>query len=351
MTVTFSNDKYNSATADSSFNADKIGVILTVEPVKGIVGEDITLVAHVTDENGNEVSGGNLVFKINGRTLREDGRFDTDEANPMKFHVKDGIVTYTMNAYKQLTGAENIKAVYSGSYRYESCRSEIANASVILRTAQVSVDVTPSVAKQNTDIVFTAKLTDITENATNATCITTNASVLFKINGVSMKDENGNPNWVPATSTVVNYVYHVPAGMAGVYVDGSTRNYTVEAVYNNTLFYRDVRNTTDFNVERSIVNVNFESTTVKNNVLSVKAKFTDYEGNNLVGTNKICIKINGITYKEDGQTKYFYVDDGDIDISGIKLDEGTVVKSVTIVTGDRCAYLSARTTTTDISTS
>ena len=86
-------------------------------------------------------------------------------------------------------------------------------------------------------------------------------------------------------------------------------------------------------------------------MLSVKGTFTDYENDLLVGNNKICVKINGITYKENNETKYFTVRNGIVDLSGIKIDSGTKVKSVTLVTGDTSAYLSARETTKDISTS
>ena len=350
VTVKFTDKNYKPATANTSFELSKVKTKVVVDSVEGTVGEDITLVAHVYDENGNPVTGGNLVFKLNGRTLRTDGRFDTDVADPWKFKVVNGIVTFTMKADLYLRAGKNITASYSGSYMYESAKGNVAEANIRKRTAQVQVTVIPTKAKQDTDIVFTAKLRDVTKNATNTTCLTTNATLLFKINGVSLKDSNGKAEWLPVTDSVVNYVYHVPTGMGGVDEKG-IKNYTVEAVYNNIMFYPDVRNSSDFHVQRSIVNINFESTTVKNNVLSVKASFTDYENEYLIGDNKICVKINGKTYQENGKTKYFTVHNGKVDLTGIKLSAGTKVKSVMLVTGDRQAYLSARATTTDIVTS
>ena len=350
VTVKFVDDNYKTATVDKKFDANKVAAIVKVESVIGTVGEDITLVAHVTDEKGNKITGGNLVFKLNGRSLREDGRFDTDSANVIKFHVENGLVTFTMKADLYLRAGKNITASYSGSSVYESAKGNVAVANIRKRNANVVVTVTPNPAKQNTDIVFTATLTDVTKNAKNTTCLTTNGEVIFKINGVTIKDKNGANLKIPVEHSVVNYVYHVPTGTAGINEKG-IRNYTVEAVYNNSMFYPDSRNTTTYNVERSIVNVNFESASVKNDVLSVKATFTDYENNNLVGTNKICVKINGKTYQENGKTKYFNVRNGNVDLTGIKLSSGTKVKSVTLVTGDRQAYLSARATTTDITTS
>ena len=349
VTVSLESNEYSAPSVNTSFEASKVKTIVTVPSINGIVGEDITLTAYVTDEDGNPVTGGNLVFKLNGRTLREDGRFDTDDANPIKFKVQNGIVTYTMKADLYLRAGKNITASYSGSYKYEAAKGNVAEANIKKRTAQVTVSVTPNPAKQNTDIVFTATLNDITPNATNKTCLTTDAYVLFKINGKTLKDDNNNSLRIKADHSVVNYVYHVPTGTGGVDENG-LKDYTVEAVYDNPVFYPDTRNTSVYHVDRSIVNINFIKTSVSNDVLSVKATFTDYENNYLVGDNKICVKINGITYKENGETKYFTVHDGKVDITGIKLGSGTTVKSVMLVTGDRQAYLGARATTTDITT-
>ncbi|WP_292474989.1 Ig-like domain-containing protein, partial [Methanosphaera sp.] len=351
VSVTYESDIYKSATNSTNFTLTKIKTIVTVDSIVGTVGEKITLVAHVTDENGNKVSGGNLVFKINGKTLRMDGRFDTNDTDPMKFKVVDGIVTYTMNVELYLRAGKNITASYSGSYCYEEAKGNVASVGIRKRNAELTVEVVPNPAKQNSDTVFIVKLRDVTPNGTNKTCITTDAGLILKVNGITLKDEDGKKVYVKADSTTVTYTYHVPTGMAGVDNNGNIRNYTVEAVYNNSMFYPDTRNTSVFNVQRSIVNINFEDVTVKNNMLSVKGTFTDYENDLLVGNNKICVKINGITYKENNETKYFTVRNGIVDLSGIKIDSGTKVKSVTLVTGDTSAYLSARETTKDISTS
>ena len=348
VSVSYSSCNYNPTKATTTFNVNKLKVTVKVNAIKGTVGENITLVAKVTDENGNPVTDGTLVFKLNGRSLRVDNRFDTSNASIKKFNVKNGTVTFTMKADKYLLGAVNITASYSGSGKYESKDGNVAKASINKRTATIKVSVSPSTTKQNKNITFTITLADITKNATNKTCLTTNASIILKVNGVTLKNADGSVMRIPVTSSVMKYVYYIPSGMAGVDDEGNVRNYTVEAVYDNDLFVSNVRNTSVFHVERSPVNINFKSTTVKNNVLSIKATFTDYQNNNLVGTNKICVKINGETYKVNGTTKYFNIKDGVVDLTGIKIKSGTTVESVTLVTGDRQAYESARVTTTKI---
>ncbi|WP_323736131.1 Ig-like domain repeat protein [Methanosphaera sp. ISO3-F5] len=347
VTVKYDGDDYKSSTASTTFTIKKVKTIVTVESIKAVVGEDITFTAHVTDEFGNKVTGGNLVFKVNGRTLRVDGHFNTNNTSPLKLSVEDGIVTITLKAELYLRDGKNITASYSGSSKYEEAKANTAEMSVTKRYAQVTVNVTPKMAKQNSDIVFTATLRDVTKNATNKTCLTIGGDVIFKINGVTIK-ENGKVKRINATSTVINYAYHVPSGMGGYDANGQ-RNYTVEAVYNNSMYYPGARGSNIFNVQRSIVNINFLKTTLKGNVLSVKATFTDYENKYLVGQNKVCVKINGVTYKENGKAKYFTVSDGKVDLTGIKVASGTKVKSVMLVTGAREGYLGARETTTSIS--
>ena len=352
VTARYNGDSsHKTKTVTTSYNIAKVKVKLTVDSVKGTIGEDITLTAHIVDEKGNPVNGGNIVFKLNGRTLRLDGRFDTNTASPYKFKVVNGLVTYTMKADLYLRAGKNITASYSGSYKYESAKGNVAVANIRKRSAQLSVKVLPGKVKQNNDIVITVKLRDVTSKARNTTSIYTNASLLLKINGVTLKDKSGNNILVPVEGTVVNYVYHVPSGTGAVDNDGKIRNYTVEAVYINSGFYPDTRNKTYYNVERSIVNVNFKRVTVKGNVLSVKANLTDYENKLLVGTNKVCLKINGKTYKQNGKVYYVSVRNGNVDLKNIKLAKGTKVKSLTLVTGPRQPYYGARLTTTDILTS
>ena len=352
VTARYNGDSsHKTKTVTTSYNIAKVKVKLTVDSVKGTIGEDITLTAHIVDEKGNPVNGGNIVFKLNGRTLRLDGRFDTNTASPYKFKVVNGLVTYTMKADLYLRAGKNITASYSGSYKYESAKGNVAVANIRKRSAQLYVKVLPGKVKQNNDIVITVKLRDVTSKARNTTSIYTNASLLLKINGVTLKDKSGNNILVPVEGTVVNYVYHVPSGTGAVDNDGKIRNYTVEAVYINSGFYPDTRNKTYYNVERSIVNVNFKRVTVKGNVLSVKANLTDYENKLLVGTNKVCLKINGKTYKQNGKVYYVSVRNGKVDLKNIKLAKGTKVKSLTLVTGPRQPYYGARLTTTDILTS
>ena len=132
-----------------------------------------------------------------------DGRFDTNDTDPMKFKVVDGIVTYTMNVELYLRAGKNITASYSGSYRYEEAKGNVASVGIRKRNAELTVEVVPNTAKQNSDIVFIVKLRDVTPNGTNKTCITTDAGLILKVNGITLRKEDGKVDYVNVDSTTV----------------------------------------------------------------------------------------------------------------------------------------------------
>ena len=277
-----------------------------------------------------------------------DDRFDTDIAAVHKLSVIDGIVEYTIPADLYLRNGKNISASYSGSYKYESAKSNTAIASIKLRDAKLQVTTSNNLVKQHDNITFIARIEDTAVNASNNGLINQNASVFFKINGVSIRDDGGNIIYVPVINSVATYDYSTNI-MASVDKDNNLRNYTVTAVYVNPNYYPTVRNTTYFNIEKSDVTINVTSATVNGNLLSLKATLKDYLGYNLVGENKVCVKINGVTYKENNLNKYFKISNGILDIDGIDIGDNTI-RNVEIITGERQAYNGARVTINDIVT-
>lgn len=327
----------------------KRATIVTIDPIKGIIGEKITLTAHVIDEKGNSVSGGNLVFKLNGKTLRIDGSFNST-ASPLKFKVVNGTVEYTMIADLYLRNAKNITATYSGSSACESNTSNVAEAQIAKRSATIKVT-TINNTLADKDIVFTANITDVTPHAENITAVDNGGYVIFKINGKTLKDENDSPIKVAVENNIASYVYHVPVGTASVDANGNLRSYTVTAVYANDIFYPDTRNITAFSVEKSPINIQFGEVVINNatKTLSIKGNITDYNNNLLVGTNKVCVKVNGVTIKdENNKTIYYTVNNGNIDLSNINVSNFKKYNNVMIVTGDRQAYLEGRNSTSNI---
>lgn len=325
--------------------------IITVEPINSVVGEEITLIAHITDNNNRAITGGNLVFKINGKTLRTDGKFNS-EASPLKFKVVNGSVVYTIPAELYLRGAVNVTASYSGTYRYIQNRSNVANASVALRNATVTVTVNPNQVNQDTDINYTVKVTDTSTDCKNTTIIN-DGYVIFKLNGITINDTDNSTLLVPVNNGTATYTYHVPRGTSAVVGNGNLtlRTYNVTATYINKAFNPSNNANATYNVLKSKININFANVTMNNSTktLSIKANITDYNNNLVVGTNKICVKINGNTVRDsEGNVIYYYINNGSIDLSNINITTKSKINNITIVTGDREAYTDCRSTTSKI---
>ncbi|WP_302852626.1 hypothetical protein, partial [Methanosphaera stadtmanae] len=341
--VYLGNNTHDASYDITLFTANKLKTTVTVYPVSGIIGENITLIAKITDEYGNLVNGGNLVFKLNGKTLREDGSFNST-ANPLKLKVENGFVRYNLHLDMYLRNIKNVTASYSGSYIYESARAQEATVIVGKRMTQLNVTTSTTTVKQNTNITFTVKIADITPNAENRTINT--GRVIFKINGKTIKDDDGNIVFSDIINNTATYTYHIPQGMASVDKNNTLRNYTVEAVYADKI-YQETKNTTVFHVEKSDISIDINNVSVSktDKTMNVTAKILDYQGNFVVGTNKICLKVNGVTLKdENNQTIYYTINNGVIDLKNIIIPVKNV-NNITIVTGDRQAYNSGCNTT------
>ena len=328
---------------------DVINVKITLQPVKGVIGETITLQATLKDTDYLLVTGGNLAFKLNGKTLRSDGRFDSN-APAMKFSVKNGIVTYTIKADLYLRNAKNLTASYSGTNIYNESKSSSVTAQIQKRNAQVTVTTTPTRTKQYETLTFKITAKDVTKNGKNNTLISDNTKVMLKVNGVTLKNNKGKTLYITLDKKAqATYKYTIPAGTGGITVSKAQRNYKVEAIFVGDNYYPGARNSTSFQVERSPTTVTITQAKVtKTNVLNVKAMLKDYKGNNLIGTNKVTIKINGKSYTKNGKPVYWTVKNGNVDLMGIQIDPKTTIKRVMLVTGERQAYTEGRTETTNI---
>lgn len=346
VNVDYRDENHYMNTTSTTVTVIKIGVRIVVDDIVARVGEYITFHASLTDEYANKVNGGNLVFKLNGRTLRSDGRFDTNTTSVLKFNVKDGLVECTLIADLYLRHGKNISASYSGSYKYLGAKSNTALASIQLRYADINVTTSTNRIKHHENITFTAKLNDVTPKSTK-NYLNNGTNVMFKINGVTIKDKQNNNIRVVVKDNTALLNYNITS-MAGIGRNNQIRDYIVTAVYDSPYYYPvNNKNTTTFNVERSPVNINIHEARVNGNSLSIKANLTDYLGYNIVGKSKICIKINGVTFKENNSTKYYTIKDGQIDLKNINVN-GMKVKRLEIVTGQRLAYCSSRETTTSI---
>ena len=340
-------DEYKSSSTTVKVNVKKIDVKVTVKSVRGTVGETITLKASVVDKYGNKVNGGNIVFKLNGRSLRTDLKFDTNDTEPYKISVKNGVVTVKLTADLYLRAGKNITASYSGTNTFNSAKANVAKAKINKRKAKITFSVTPKITKQDKNLKFSINLTDITPKSKKS-LVNKDAYVMFKINGKTLKNSNKKILKVKVVNNTVKYIYRVPLGTSGIKA-GKVRNYTVSVVYSNPDFYSCSINKDTYTVKRSATSIVIKSATIKKGKLSVKASILDEYKKFVVGKNKVTIKIDGHTYKVKNKTVKFRVKNGIINLSGIKINSKKI-KTLTLVNGERQSYYASSATTKKVKT-
>ena len=329
----------------------KTATKVSVDPVTGTVGEKITLTAHVKTIHNGLVTGGNIAFKLNGKTLRTDGKFNSN-APAQKVSVKNGVATISIIADKYIRDAKTVSASYSGTSTYtENSTKTTTNAQIKLRNAKITVTTSPRMQSQYNIIRFTAKVSDVTGGKTSNLKDNSDDYVFWKVNGRTLTFSNGAQVKSRLKDGVATYDYVVPRGMAGISVSKQVRNYSVTAGFASSNYYPGSKTNTYFNVYRSNVTIKLSKITANMNShqLAVKGTIVDYKSNKVIGTNKINLKINGKSLLNNNKAVYVSAKDGVIDFVVDFPASIANVKSVTLVTGERCAYTEGRVTTTSIS--
>jgi hypothetical protein len=180
---------------------------LTIEYTTPIAGQNVTLTAKLTDQLGNNINGGKVVFKINGKTIK-----DTN-GKVIYAKVVNGTATVTYNipstyADKNIT----IEAVYSGTNKYNSARTQ-TNTTIQKTTPTFTTeDVTATIGET---ITLKATITDGNK-------IINTGKVVFKINGKTVKDANGKVIYAKITNGIATVNYTIPTSY-------KAKNYTLTA--------------------------------------------------------------------------------------------------------------------------
>ncbi|MBE6485713.1 MAG: hypothetical protein E7Z85_02585 [Methanosphaera stadtmanae] len=311
----------------------KVATIVTVSPASATAEDNMTLTANIKGVDGTSVNGGTVVFKINGKTISD------------KISVKNGKVTATVVAVKGFNNG-NITASYSGSTNYLANSTKTpAKATVNLREAKLTLTVTPTTQKQYETIQFTAKVTDSVTN--KAPADNTKSYVIFKINGVTLKDSSNNVIRVKVNNGVATYNYVVPAGMAGYTADNQVRYYNASTSFFHPDYNTPARPIAKFTVQRSPVTITTTQliANMTSKKLIIKGNIKDYKNNNVIGTSKLNVKINGVTLKINNANTVT-LENGIINLVIDIPANVNNIKNITLVTGAKTAYEGYRTTIT-----
>ncbi|AWX32561.1 Ig-like domain repeat protein [Methanosphaera sp. BMS] len=351
ITATYTGDsRYNNSTKTIRITVkNKIKTQTTVNPATGVIGEKLTIKATITDTNGNNVKEGNLIFKVNGVTIKDNGKL-TGSNNPLKIKVVNGVATATIIPDINMTNAKNITAYYVGTTRYNASTSGSASINISKRNATIEVTTNKKIIKQGQVLIITAKIYDTT-NGKKTSNITKyqDEYVYFKVNGITLKDANGEMLKVKIINGTATVNYTIPLGISCL-TDMQTltpKNHTIQVGLYNKNYQNIMTKTPTFQVERSNITINLANATINNktHTLSMKITIKDYLGNIVAGPNKCIIKVNGVTLKNGTNVQYYYTTDGVLNLKNIPVPQSKNYTSIEVITQDRLAYNSQRNTT------
>ena len=221
------NEIFNPTNTTIHIKIMKMKTKVVIEPVNAQIGDKINLKATVTDENGNPVTEGRLVFKVNGKTIK-----DTN-GNIIYATIKDGIAmieNYTVPA-NWFKIESVLSAVYGGTSIYEQTRTNnTIPMNITKKTATMTMTTNTTTAKPGQTIKITVK---ITEKDTNVN----EGRVLFKVNGKTMRDNEGYIIYHEVKDGLVTIDYTIPE-------NARAQDYTFTCVYGHKLYNRNDVNST-----------------------------------------------------------------------------------------------------------
>ena len=172
---------------------DTQATIVEVDDIQATAGEDMSISATFKDVYGNNVNGGKAIVKINGVTLKD------ENGKVIYVKVVDGVAQFdNIEIPEKWAGKTlDIQVVYSGTSKHDSMRY---NTTVTVESQESSMEFTTK------DI--TAHRKDTIELSVKVNAI--DGKVVFKVNGKTVKDENGKVVYAKVVNGMATVNYTVP---------------------------------------------------------------------------------------------------------------------------------------------
>ena len=293
INITYSSEFTYPSSTEFTLNINKQrNTTITIDPIQSSVGLIANLSANVVDVNNEQVSDGLVVFKVNGITLKDENN------NVIYANVNNGLASINYKVQSSwIKNTSYIEAVYGGTETYASSRIK---ATDVLNISQGTVNITLEkeliTAKTGETITLRVKVVDSNGDRIN------NGKIIFKLNGITLKDENGKVLTAQVTDGDAVLDYTIPPTF-------TAKTYTLTAVYSEKNYER-TETTSTLTLEKKAVIINTDSITTTDSTTTIKATITDETGKLLVKNTKIAIKINGKTILNNASST-----NGKIDVS------------------------------------
>ncbi|MCD7781992.1 MAG: hypothetical protein LUG89_04800, partial [Methanosphaera sp.] len=313
VVVSLKDDVYAAESVNTTFNVTPLTTTITTSNVSGAYLDDVVIVANVVDENGDAVTSGEVIFKLNGVTIK-----DADN-NPVYAEVVDGVaqITYTLsNTPKDY----NLTATYLGDeYYVNSTTEEVSTLTVNKQNATIDIADYTTSFKSGDTVVITVTVTD-------ANGLINDGVVSFKINGVTLKDENNETIVASVVNGIATLEYTIP-------VDMGAKEYTITAVYSGKGYNRVEDNTT-FNIVKSDVIANIDPIYItQGENATITMTLYDQNNNQLERSTKYTVKVNGKTYVNKALTE-----NGVLSVTLDTDDFTNTYYNITVILGENSAY-------------
>ena len=192
-----------------------------VQPIEEelTLGEDTTLTAVFYDDNNLPLNTGKAIFRVNGKTLR----YDNGEV--IYVDVIEGVaelpnVNITSEWLKPDT---TVQAIYCGDENNYPIIAKELKVNVTKPTASVQLTA-PETGKAGDKITLSARITVGNE-------IITSGRVAFKMNGKTLKGEDGKALYVDVVNGFANVEYTIPAKTKAA-------DYKITAVFTDSSYER-----------------------------------------------------------------------------------------------------------------
>ncbi|MBQ6444659.1 MAG: Ig-like domain repeat protein [Methanosphaera sp.] len=216
---------YNDATINTTMTTNKSGTNITIDPIILDTSNTINLTARITAiESDILINEGKIVFKINGKTVKD------EDGKEIYAKVLNGIASIEYAVPNNLIGQNiTITATYTGTSNYNQ-ESATINTTI---TAPIT---TPTITTDNITATSGQKIT-LTATITDNDKVINNGKVVFKINGKTVKDDNGKVIYAKVQNNIASVEYTIPESM-------KIGNYTITATYISTDYDKLISNST-----------------------------------------------------------------------------------------------------------
>ncbi|MDD6534217.1 MAG: Ig-like domain-containing protein [Methanosphaera sp.] len=282
------NEKYNNKTIETKVIVENRNAIIDIVGVNTPYAiSDLFINTTIVDEDGSIIKDGVVIFKINGKTLK-DANNET-----VRISVHDGVANIKYLLPSSIGGARyNVTAVFSNKY-YN--RAEDNDNLTILKYAIENKTFDPIVIKTHQNATINMTLKDEFGNT-----IVTETNVTIKINNKTF-----------TKTTIKDGVLNIELDVENL----KANNYTIDVIYGENQIYLRGENSIQLNIVNRSVTIDLDTNaTHTNGQIPIHATITDDVDGKLVDNGTVTFKINGITQlDENGNAIRFEIKDGIID--------------------------------------